>query len=137
MVRTHRPRQAAARAWHAWTDRVLDWNQPPGPEPSGAAGAIDAPRLLAKARIETHYARYRYFLAEDQLLRGVAGLPAVPMTLVHGRRDLVCPLEGTWTLHRAVPGSRLLVVDAGHLISEPAITDALITETDRIVSVLS
>jgi proline iminopeptidase len=42
----------------------------------------------------------------------VHGIPAV---LVHGRFDVSGPLDTAWRLHRAWPGSELVVLgDAGH-----------------------
>jgi proline iminopeptidase len=42
----------------------------------------------------------------------LAGIPAV---LIHGRYDVSGPLDTAWDLHKAWPGSRLVVcADAGH-----------------------
>jgi len=119
-----------ARAWSAWTDRVVTWTLPPAPQAQEADQ--DSERLLAKVRIETHYALHRYFIAEHPILERVDALPDAPVSIVHGRRDLTCALEASWTLHRAVQGSRLVVADAGHVASEPAMIDALVGETDRL-----
>jgi len=119
----------SARAWSRWADRVATWTLPPSEEQV----ATDRHRLVAKVRIETHYAVNGYFLRDRPLLDGVSRLPDVPVTVVHGRRDLVCPVEAAWTLHRAIPGSRLILLsDAGHLAVEPAMIDALVGETDRL-----
>jgi proline iminopeptidase len=57
----------------------------------------------------------------------------VPVSIVHGSRDVTCPPEAAWLLHRALPASRLLMLeDAGHLMSEPTMTYALVRETDRM-----
>jgi len=67
------------------------------------------------------------------LLDAVGQLPAVPVCIVHGRRDLVCPCAAAATLNQAIPGSRLILVeDAGHPPVEPAMIDALVGETDRL-----
>jgi proline iminopeptidase len=51
---------------------------------------------------------------------------------VHGRYDVVCPLEQAWALHQAWPQSQLQVIaDAGHSATEPGIVDALVTATNR------
>ena len=124
----------AARAWSRWGEQVMTWGGPPWPAPSAeplAAEPVLAP-ILAKVRIETHYACARYFLEEDEILRRAKRLPRVPISIVHGRRDLVCPLDGAWVLHQAVPGARLVVVEAGHLISEPGMIEALVGETERL-----
>lgn len=118
-----------ARRWNAWENRVATWTLPqPAAEEEG-----DLRRLLAKVRIAVHYAVNRYFLADRPLLAGVQGLPDVPISIVHGRRDLVCPFEAGWALHAAIPGSRLVAVpEAGHLAVEPPMIDALVAEMDRL-----
>ncbi len=126
----------AALAWTAWADRVATWDRHPD-----QAETIEAPvatqRVLAKAKIETHFAYRRYFLDEGQLLANASRLHPVPVSIVHGSRDLVCPVASAWELHRTLHGSRLIVVpQAGHLASEPAMIDALVGETDRLRAVL-
>jgi len=120
---------AWARAWTAWAERVATWTlpQPRTEEPT------DPQRSLAKARIETHYALNRYFLSDRPLLGAAGSIPDVPIAIVHGRRDLVCPFDAAWALHRAISGSRLVQVpEAGHLAFEPTMTDALVGEMDRL-----
>ena len=82
--------------------------------------------------IETHYAMHCYFISENQILNNVDKIPDVPITLIHGRRDLTCTLDSSWELHRAISGSALVIVrEGGHLAGEPVMTDALVGETDR------
>jgi proline iminopeptidase len=92
-----------------------------------------APRTaLSLARIECHYFRHGAFLEPNQLLRDAGRLAGIPGLIVHGRYDLICPLQNAWELHRAWPGSELRVVpDAGHAASEPGIRRALVEATDR------
>lgn len=124
---------AWANRWRDWSDRVATWTLPPVESAVGSAPATDASVVLAKARIETHYAANRFFLADSVLLENARRLPDVPITIVHGRRDLVCPCEAAWTLHSCIPGSRLVVLpDTGHLLGEPTMVDAMISETDRL-----
>ena len=126
---------AAARAWSAWTDHVATWTLPADGEPAGQPE--EAQRVLAKARIETHFARHGYFISENGILDRAHRLAGIPCSIAHGRRDLTCTMEAAWLLHRAVPGSSLSVVsEAGHLASEPAMIDALVSETDRMRAVL-
>jgi len=50
---------------------------------------------------------------------------------VHGRYDVICPLDNAWDLHQNWPGSELQVIrDAGHAASEVGITDALVRATE-------
>jgi proline iminopeptidase len=63
----------------------------------------------------------------------MARLAGIPGTLVHGRRDLSSPLDVPWQLHRAWPGSELVVVDQGGHSGGHGMLDALRTATDRYV----
>lgn len=131
--RDTRAAHRAAWHWSAWGDRVVTWSQPASVGPERGCSAKSAGRRLAKVRIETHYARNRYFLDRGPLLERVGALAGMPVTLIQGQRDLVCPPDAAWRLQRAIPGSRLqLLPDAGHLIWEPAMVDALVSETDRL-----
>ncbi len=122
-------RLRAARAWATWEGRTsyLRVN-----EDFAAEFGADA-IAEAVARIECHYFVNRGFFAhDDQLLRNAHRLIGVPMQIVHGRYDLLCPPTNAWELHRAVPGSQLLIVpDAGHSAFEPGTRSALIETTDR------
>jgi predicted alpha/beta hydrolase family esterase len=43
----------------------------------------------------------------------------VPGVLIHGRRDMSCPVDTAWALAKAWPGAELVIVeDAGHLRSD-------------------
>ena len=62
----------------------------------------------------------------------MAGIPGV---LIHGRIDLSCPLDTAWQVHRAWPGSTLVVIDdAGHGLSHPGMTEAVVIATDGFAS---
>lgn len=107
-------RLAAAHAWSAWEDAVLSMES----QESGWLGVLDED-LIALVRICTHYARHHAWLEEGQLLHYAAKLANVPGVLIHGRRDMSCPIETAVALHRAWPGSELIVLeDSGHLRSD-------------------
>ncbi|MES9860427.1 MAG: hypothetical protein ABW157_01940 [Candidatus Thiodiazotropha sp. LLP2] len=93
---------------------------------------VQRERLLAKVKIETHYAYHRYFIDENELLYRIDSLPSIPVSIVHGNFDLTCTMESAWLLHQAIPDSRFIQLgQAGHLIEEPAMISALVEETDR------
>lgn len=78
----------------------------------------------------THYFGHAAWLGEDTLLTGAASLGHTPAVLIHGRLDISGPLQTAWELHRAWPGSELIVLDnAGH--SSPDYADRIIAATDR------
>ncbi len=122
-------RQTAAKAWAIWegsTSKLI-------PDPYvidhyGSDAFADA-----FARIECHYFTHHGFFDTDNfLLEQVHTIRHIPAIIVQGRYDVVCPAESAWALHRAWPEAELKIIsDAGHALSEPGITDALIEATDR------
>ena len=121
-------RMAAAKAWSLWEahastllpkDAVVDHFGNPH-------------TALSLARIECHYFMHDSFLQQDQILDNVHRLRDIPGVIVHGRYDVVCPVEQAWLLQRAWPGAELRVVpDAGHSALEPGIVDALVRSTEQ------
>jgi proline iminopeptidase len=125
----------AAREWSGWGGRIVNWHKPVSEAEAGEQSDSQTrqARLLAKVKIETHYAHNRYFIEENEILNRIGSLRPMPVSIVHGRFDLTCTMEAAWLLHRAIPGSRFVEVpEAGHLIDEPAMISALIDETDRM-----
>lgn len=122
-------RMRAARAWALWEGRTsyLRVNE------TFAANFGSDAVAEAVARIECHYFVHAgFFECDGQLLRDAPRLQGIPLSIVHGRYDLLCPASNAWELHRAVPGSELMFVDdAGHSAFEPGTRSALIVATDR------
>lgn len=122
-------RLEAARAWSIWeasTSRLfLD---------KGLMQIFGESQFAdAFARIESHYFINKgFFEHDDQLLRNVDRIRNIPAVIVQGRYDVVCPMISAWELHKAWQEAELIVVpDAGHSMSEPGITSALIGATDK------
>ena len=122
-------RVAAARAWSVWEGATSFLHQDPNFMQAHEADDF----ALAFARIECHYfVNGGFFEVEDQLLRDVDKIRHIPSVIVHGRYDVVCPIENAWQLHRAWPEAELVIVDdAGHSAFEPGNADALIRATER------
>lgn len=101
----------AALAWCRWEDRHMA-----GPSSEGGNPRYEDPRFrLGFARQVTHHWRHDLWLGDDELVRHAPRLAGTPGWLVHGRLDVSSPLRGPWRLHRAWPGSELVVVpDEGH-----------------------
>jgi proline iminopeptidase len=122
-------RLAAARAWSVWEAATSFVLQDPGFMDAHRAEAF----ALAFARIESHYFVNGGFLeVEDQLLRDAPRLAQIPTTIVHGRYDVVCPVQNAWDLKQAMPHAELTIVpDAGHSAFERGNMAALVAATDR------
>nr|WP_307876984.1 MULTISPECIES: alpha/beta hydrolase [Prauserella salsuginis group] len=85
---------------------------------------------LTFARLVTHYWSHCSFLDDGQLLRDIERLHGIPAVLIHGRYDVSGPLDTAWALHRAWPGSELVVLDdTGH--RGGSMTAAITAATDR------
>lgn len=121
-------RLAAARAWSVWeaSTSLLQ------PDEAFIDGHRDPHFALSFARIESHYFVHGgFFDVEAQLLRDAHRLHGIPGVIVHGRYDVVCPVQSAWDLHRAWPESKLLISpNAGHSAFEPENTAALVEATD-------
>jgi proline iminopeptidase len=127
-------RMAAAKAWSLWEGRTATLL----PNAAVVKHFGDPHVALSLARIECHYFVNQAFLRPGQLLDDAPRLAGIPGVIVHGRYDLICPFENAWALHRAWPGSELVVVpDAGHAASEPGIRSALVAATDRFAAPLA
>jgi len=126
-------RMASAKAWSLWEGRTatLVPNQ-------HVIDFFGSPHVaLSLARIEAHYFMHDSFLGPEQILRNAHCLDGIPGIIVHGRYDVVCPLQNAWELHRAWPGSRLEIIpDAGHSAAEPGITSALVSATVELAPAL-
>ena len=121
----------AARRWCAFEATLANLV----PDPARIAGANDERVAYAMARIEVHYFRNNRYNPEDQLLRLAHKISHLPITIVQGRYDLLCPPISAVQLHRACPGSRLIMVeDAGHSATEPGIRSVLVTLMDEIAA---
>jgi proline iminopeptidase len=122
-----------ARAWSLWGGQVAL-----GDEFNPAEADEHVPQsMVQQARLELHYAVHRYFLEEDQILKDCGRLPDVPIILIHGRRDLVCPVEAAYALHQRLPKADLRILPhAGHVASGAEMIDALVSAADEMAGML-
>jgi proline iminopeptidase len=124
-------RERMAQAWSVWEGSTSCLR----PNPGVVAHFADPSVAVSLARIECHYFRHDSFLAPDQLLRGADRLSGIPGFIVHGRYDVVCPVEQAVSLHRVWPQSELRIVpDAGHSAAEPGIARELVAATDALAA---
>ncbi len=126
-------RMACAKAWSIWEGHCSTLH----PQSSLVDHFADPHVALALARIEAHYFQHGSFLQERPLLAGAAALATIPGHIVHGRYDMVCPLDNATALHAVWPRARLQIIrDAGHAASEPGIVDALVRICDQVAEEL-
>ncbi|KPQ01948.1 prolyl aminopeptidase [Marinobacter sp. HL-58] len=123
----------AAKAWSIWEGRCATLH----PNPRVVEHFGHPHVAIALARIECHYFMNNAFLEDNQIIRDAGSLKNIPGIIVHGRYDMVCPLDNALALSEVWPGADLRIIrDAGHSASEPAIIDALMRGVDEVVAKL-
>lgn len=127
-------RMAAAKAWSGWEGAcsTLKPNK-------HIKNHFTHPQVaLAMARIECHYFINNSFIDENQIIRDMHKISHIPGTIVHGRYDVVCPLDNAFELKNNWLEAQLFIVrDAGHSAFEAGNTDALIRATNETAKRLS
>jgi len=122
-------RMSVAKNWAQWEARCATLD----PNAELVQQFISPHTAMSLARIETHYFVNRAFIDEGQILHNIDRLKNIPGIIVHGRYDMVCPLDNAYALHSAWPKSQLNILrSAGHSASEPAIVDALVHATNEM-----
>lgn len=106
----------AARHWAMWEAsclRLVNTEQ-------SAQGFATEQRFLSLAKIEAHYFYHDCFIRKNQLLNDAGRLKNIPVDLVHGRYDLICPIENAFLLKKQLPQLELHIsTKAGHAATEP------------------
>jgi proline iminopeptidase len=121
----------AARTWSVYEGASCTLLPDPAFTADFAADALAWPL----ARLEAHYFRNCRFDPDDLLLEGVPRIRHIPAFVVHGRYDVVCPIEGADALHYAWPEADYAIVDdAGHSSREPGIARHLVAACGRIAA---
>ena len=122
-------RMAAAKRWAQWEGQCATLQ----PCRSVFNRFTNPHTAISLARIETHFFKNQCFIEPNVILKNAYKLEKIPGILVHGRYDMICPLENATALHKAWPRTELHVVrDAGHSASERGIVDALINATNMM-----
>jgi proline iminopeptidase len=119
----------ACRAWSVWegsTSKLF-------PDTNLIDHFAADHEALALARIECHYfVNNCFFDSDNYILENIDKIRHIPTVIVQGRYDVVCPSVSAWELHKAFPEAVFHIVpDAGHSVSEPGITEALLNATDK------
>lgn len=123
---------ATAKAWSTW-ERAISHAVP---SPLETAEFCDSADAINIAHIEAHYFSNHLFLEPDFILRNAAILAQLPIHIVHGRFDAVCPLPQAWRLvaalrHAGSSPASFAITCAGHsgLERESALALATIMDT--------
>jgi len=118
LLRNRRTRKAAAKAWSTWESSISTLKPSKDTDTSKQMEAV--------AVLENHYFRHNCWLRPGQLIRSAGRIPkSIPVYIVQGEYDLVCPPVSAVNLAKVVRHSRLQLTQAGHAASEPETAAAL------------
>jgi proline iminopeptidase len=126
-------KRRVTKAWLAWGAQVaLGRDYQPAAETEHITE-----KMVKQVRMELHYAKHHYFLSENQILLNCNALQAIPTVIIHGRYDLVCPIEAAVALHKALPHADYTVLPtAGHIAKGDEMIHALVSATDAMAEQL-
>jgi len=120
-----------ARSWAAWENALASMAN------NGRVYETPAEYARAFARLENHYFTHAAFLDEGQILRDVGRIAHIPGVIVQGRYDMICPPESAYALAQAWDMAELTMIPAaGHALSEPGISAALIRATNDFATLM-
>lgn len=118
-----------AAAWQHWGRVMVNRSANVAAYPES-----DWPECINHSRIELHYARHGYFIDANQILAQIGRLPKVPVRLIHGQLDWICPPESSYLLAQGIPEAELRVLDGvGHVAGETSMADALRKAADDML----
>ena len=91
---------------------------------------------LARAKVQLHYINNFCFIDGTEILDKVKILKDVPIEIVQGRYDMVCPPKTAYELKKQLPNCKLTIIaDAGHSASEDGTLSSLISATEKFKSI--
>lgn len=119
-------KMSAAKHWSEWEASCATLK----PSKSVFSRFTNPHTALSLACIENHFFMNDAFLKPNQILENSDKLENIPGIIVHGRYDMVCPLDNAYALQQVWNRTELHIIrDAGHSAAEPGITDALVNAT--------
>lgn len=93
---------------------------------------------LGLARMEAHYFSNNIFLPENFLMNNLHKIRHLPITIVQGRYDIVCPIVTADEVVQHLPEANYIIVpDAGHSATDPGICRELVKACEEFKEKLS
>lgn len=100
---------------------------------SGATPGPSGDPLNPRTYVYMHYLANRFFLRDGELLEGLDVLREIPLHIVQGALDPVCPPISAWELAQKLPHARLqMLPQTGHGAFEPAMSSALVSALNHL-----
>ena len=127
-------RMGAAKAWSIWEGSSVTLL----PDKNVVDHFSDPHIALSIARIECHYFINNCFLRPNQLIEDMDKIKHIPGYIVHGRYDLVCPIDQAFLLKDQWDNAQLKIIpDAGHAVTEHGISKALVDCCNSMLEIVN
>lgn len=65
---------------------------------------------ISAVKIFLHYEANNFFLKSNQLIENLSKIKLIPTVIVHGRYDLLCPVEGTWEVQKGLDNVEVIIL---------------------------
>jgi proline iminopeptidase len=123
----------AAKIWSQWeaaTSKLFI-------DPNFIDEFEDPTHALQFARIECHYfMNNSFFNTDNWLIENLDKIKNIPIAIVQGRYDVVCPMRSAWDLHLGLNNLNIhhtlnIIQDAGHSANETGVKSALIDYANK------
>lgn len=108
----------------------------PNPNIMEISEHLHSPEGLRAAGIEVHYFAHHCFLKDGQLLADCPKIAHLPVHIVHGALDMVCPPANAVRLHKALPKSILVLVPGSGHMSTTDLDAARVVATTKLAHTL-
>jgi len=123
----------AAVAWNKFEGSILKLL--PTSELNNSDQDINYEFELARAKVQLHYINNFCFIDGNDILKKITVLGNIPIEVVQGRYDMVCPPKTAYELKQKLPNSKLTIINnAGHSASEDGTLSALVCATEKFKS---
>jgi len=127
-------RMGAAKAWSIWEGSSVTLL----PDKNVVDHFSDPHIALSIARIECHYFTNNCFFRPNQLIEDMDKISHLPAYIVHGRYDMVCPIDQAVLLKQHWDNAELKVIsDAGHAVTEHGISKALVNCCNAMLAMVT
>lgn len=102
------------------------------PNPEIANSFLDDVVALGLSRMEAHYFRNNIFLTDNFLMDNLHKLKDIPIIIVQGRYDIVCPIVTAHEAVKRLPHAEYIIVpDAGHSAQDETLCHELVKACEK------
>jgi len=61
-------------------------------------------------KVFLHFEANDFFLTDDQLIKNMSKIKSIPAVIVHGRYDLLCPVEASWNVQKGFDTAEVIIL---------------------------